>query len=187
MERLRHYFHANMAALLETDPDVLYWTTEVDAYRFQHRGRDIVFIPSFQVEDVGGTRVIRLVRAQERASLRSQEHHRLLRRLFRQRGMEFDVLSDAELASHPRLRSAKEILFHRYWDVPDDLPYQVAIMAASHPPATLGELHERLGGGAVVWEQVLSLVAQGFVELEARPGLTAETGIRACKMKGHRQ
>lgn len=185
MERLRHYFHADMAALLETDRHVLRWTTEVQAFQFDDDGRDIHFTPNFQVTELSGTRFIRLVRETDFKAARRNERHELLKQQFGDMGMQFDVLSDVQLAAHPHLQTARDILFHRYRDVPDEMVHRLGALAAAGPPPTLGELHVEVGGDELGWEQLLSLVAQGHVDVDLAYGLTPDTPVVACMLKGH--
>lgn len=183
MEKLRQYFHVDMAVLLETDPEVAAWTTDCQPLPYLMGGRQLSFVPDIWVaERTGGHRAIRLVWSDD-PEVRMSERNRCLAEEYRVRGVAFEVVTSGELAAHPRLKAAKHILFHRYWDCPGDLPLAVAAMAGD-PPRTLGDLQQNLGGQEETWPQILSLVAQGRVEVDLGGGLGPETGVLACRMEG---
>ena len=53
---LKHYFHADMAYILEADPDVLTWDTDVELIPYVEGGMEKLFAPSIRVEMRTGLR-----------------------------------------------------------------------------------------------------------------------------------
>lgn len=181
MERLHHYAHRSLAALLETDPQVLRWTTEAEPLAMED-GRE--FTPSFWVVGSRHCTAIRVLRADRLRGARHDERHRAVRDAYGRLDVAFEVRTEEDVKADPRLSVAEEILWHRPWDVPAGMSLQVGTMAAA-PPATLGELHTRLGGAAETWPLMIALVAQGFIELEDAERLDTATRVLACRMRGH--
>lgn len=188
MERLRHYFHVDLASILEVDPEVRHWTADVKPYQFQVGDRAISYRPSFLVTTEATKQALRLVRAGNRKAIATSERHQMLADLFDEIGIEFIVLTDADVRESPRLPVAKEILFHRYPGVPDEIPMAIAAMALAGAPKTLGELEARLGEpGPATWTLVCAAVAEGLVDIDLDAGLSRNTAVLACKLKGYRQ
>ena len=181
MERLRHYAHRSLAALLETDPRVLRWTTEAESLAL---GDGLKFTPSFWVVGSRHCTAIRVLRADRLKGARHEERHRAVRDAYGRLDVAFEVRTEEDIEADPRLPVAEEILWHRPRDVPAGMSLRVDTMAAA-PPATLGELHARLGGAAGTWPLVIALVAQGCIELESTDRLDAGTRVLACRMRGH--
>lgn len=182
MERLRHYAHRSLAALLETDPQVLKWTTEAEPLAVGTGWWG--FTPDFWVLERDRRAAIRVVRAARLKNARHDERHRSVRDAYARFGIAFEVRTEEDITADPRLPVAEEILWHRPREVPAALALQVGTMAAT-PPSTLGELHARLGGAAETWPLMIALVAQGCIELESADRLDAETRVLACRMRGH--
>lgn len=184
MERLRHYAHRALAVLLETDPQVLTWTTEAEPLPLGDGERACEFVPNFWVVERRRRVAIRVLRADRLRGSRQQERHAAVRDAYDKRGVCFEVRTEEAIAADPRLPAARYLLWHRAWDVPDEVAVRVGAMAAD-PPRTLGQLHARLGGAAETWPQVLSMVARGGIEIcdtvEVGPG----TEVVACRMRGH--
>ncbi len=181
MERLRHYAHRSLAALLETDPQVLKWTTETETLVLGERWS---FTPSFWVVEHHRHVAIRVLRAGILKNARNEERHHAVRGAYGRLGVAFEVRTEEDVKTDPRLSVAEEILWHRPRDIPAGMALQVGTMAAA-PPATLGELHARLGGAADTWPLMIAMVAQGRIELENTDCLDAETRVLACRMRGH--
>lgn len=183
MEKLRHYSHIHLATVLEVDPEVERWTTDVQPIEYIEDGKPHTYTANFWCLEPGGIRVIRILREETKPESKGAEQHRRVRAEYGTRGIFYEVVTEDEVATDPRLRAAQHILFHRYWDVPESLALDVASMS-SNPPATLGALHIRLGGRSETWPQLLSLVAQGFVDVDLGTKLGPEMSVIACKMKG---
>ncbi len=181
MERLRHYAHRSLATLLETDPQVLTWTTEAEPLVL---GDGWEFTPSFRVAERGRHVAVHVLRAERLTDARHQERHRAVRDAYDRLDIAFEVRTEEDIKADPRLPVAEEILWHRPREVPAAMALQVGTMAAA-PPATLGELHARLGGAAATWPLVVALVARGCIELEGADRLNADTRVLACRMRGH--
>ncbi|MBV8458433.1 MAG: hypothetical protein JO122_17665 [Acetobacteraceae bacterium] len=58
-------------------------------------------------------------------------------------------------------------------------------MTDSERPETLGELHECLGRDRATWEQLLSLVANGHIEIDLDDGLHLSATLLACRVRGY--
>jgi hypothetical protein len=114
-----------------------------------------------------------------------QAKHDRLALLFSERGDRLRFMSRSELEGHPHLESAKEIFYHRYWDWPDDLPRDVAVMVSRGNARTLGDLLGRLGGGEATWRQLLSLISNGYVDVDLDEGLGKHTAVTAARIGGH--
>ena len=184
MERLRHYFHEDMAVLLEADPDVLRWTADAEAVEAEHDdGAVRAFVPSMRAETRRGVRLIKLRDDCRRDGTRRGEGPVRPSPLALPAAT-FERLTRSELASHPRLAASAEILFHRPRDLAPALPLRVASMAALEPFPDLGAVLHRLEGRAA-WEDVLALVARGHVEVDMSFPLGPDMPVVCCKPGGH--
>lgn len=185
MERLRHYFHIDLATILEADRAVLKWTTELKPYQLRADDEEISFRPHFLVTNTTGETAICLMRGRKRR--RPSMWQQLLGHAFAHVGMSFTVLAEQEVAEDPRLPTAKEILFNRYRDLPEEIPLAVATMELDQPPETLGDLADRLGPPEVeTWNLVCCLVANRHVEIDLESGLTRKTPIVALALRSNR-
>lgn len=180
MERLRHYWHVGMATLLEVDPDVRSWTTEVEVVRRRLDPDDSVqFTPHMWVVARDGYRALRLIDGGDGARARWLERNGWVRDRCRENGADLVVITREEVDTHPLLKTAKTILYHRRWDVPEEYALRVAAMA-DHPPATLGALHAALDPYEGAWPQVLALIGQGLIEIEMSGHLDPSVPVVAC-------
>jgi hypothetical protein len=164
-ERLRHYFHVDMARLLEADPNVEMWTTDFVALPLADDPSGRGFKPAFRVVGKDCIRFVHLIDSPVKSGAR-RERHDVLRERCRTQGMIFEVLTRSEVEQHPRLATSREILFYRSLDTPPELPVMASAVMAVSGPLTLGELHKRLGGGFALWEQVVSLVGKGHIDVD---------------------
>ena len=179
-ERLRLPWHVGMATLLETDPNVRFWTTETTGARVFHNEQSVEFASDIWVEARGGNRAIILINGGDDARERRLERDDELRKHYGQDGGHVMVLTREEVETHPLLNAAEAILYHRCWEVPEDYLLRVAAMVDC-PPATLGELHAILGLEQASWQQMLALVGRGAVEIEMSGKLDPSTVIVACQ------
>lgn len=184
MEPLRHYFHEDMAVLLEADPAVVKWSAQVESLDVEHDDGVVrEFRPSMRAEVQGRIRLIKLHDDSRRGPPEVAGRRRAWP--VAARGISFERYTRSQLAKHPRLRTSQDIIFHRSRDLPRELPLQAASLAAVSLPRTLGELHERLGRSNVVWEDVLSLVAQGYVEVDMGAAVGPGMSVVACHPWGY--
>jgi hypothetical protein len=187
MEKLRHYYLEDQAYLLEVSYDVLTWTAQCEPVTCGDGRRKHVFRPNFVVETRTGQRVIRIVKASERVDARRSEKVTLLDRHYRAQGVTFEFLTDADLKASPCLPAAREIFHYRYWSCAQWLPLKIQEISMDTPPGTLGELHRRLGGAEDLWYQLLSMVAQGFVEVDLSASVGPEMPVLSTRMNGWRE
>ncbi len=183
-EKLRHYFHEDMACLLEADPDVVRWSAKVEPLEVEYEDGEVREYPhSMWAETARGMRHISLHYGPARSGSKPNcvRHPQPVK----VRGKLFETYTQADLASHPRLRTSQDILFHRSRELEPELPLRVASMAAVCLPATLGDLHRRLGHGAVAWEDVVCLVAQGFVVVDLAYAVGPAMPLISCNPYGH--
>lgn len=180
MERLRHYAHRSMAVLLETDPEVVFWTTEGEPLSLEDEGE---FQPNFFVRERQRNLTLRIVRKELLPESRKAERHRFVKERYGEKGVIFQVFTEELLQADARVQVAEEILWHRPWDVPPAVVFEVGLMA-SDPPGTLGLLHSRLGGAEETWPLVVALIAQGLIEVGLPDRLDGSTEVRACRTKG---
>lgn len=182
MERLHHYFHEDMAFLLEADHEVTYWTADAEPIDLEYDDGEVrPFRHSFRAETRGGLRLIRL--RDESHPLTKQPRTRA--RPVEMLGVRCEFYGKAALAGHPRLRTSKEILFHRPRPWTPELPHRVATMAAMEHPDTLGGLHLRLGHSEVAFEDLVSLVAQGFIDVDLDFPVGPAMPVLACNARGY--
>jgi len=178
-EPLRHYFHRDMAYLLEADPEVLTWTTQVDPMETDEGG----IRPSFKAEHVGGTRLIHVTHRPPGEKRRAQ--YRAMQAHCRQQGLSFEVLSREELTAHKRLPASRDLFFFRPFEFPRELPVMVSALAAAQEVRTLGDILNGLGGAEGLWPQILSLTARGYIEVDMNEPLGPDMPVRCCKPTGH--
>jgi len=183
-ERLRHYFHVDMATVLEMDPAVIAWTTETKEYSFSDKRGDITFKPDILASEGDRARAIRLLRAAELTQSRLAKYARLTPKLA-ELGITLEIFTDKQLAEDPRVRTAKQIHFHRYRDCREGLTMNVVEVFRRLRCATLGELHDSLGGDSSLWDELLSLVAKGFIIIDHSQGLSRDTAVRTAKLGGY--
>ena len=107
MERLRHYAHGSLAALVETDPQILKWTTEADPLSV---GTGWGFTPDFWVLERDRRAAIRVVRAARLKNARHDERHHSVRDAYARLGIAFEVRTEEDITADPRLSVAEEIL-----------------------------------------------------------------------------
>ena len=179
MERLRHYWHVGMAAMLEVDPQVRSWTTEVEAVRLIAADEPLQFTPHMWVSAREGYRALRLVDGGENARGRWLSRHGFLRDRYLQDGADLLVVTREEVEGHPLLKAANTILYYRRWEVPENYVLRVASIV-DDPPPTLGALHAELDPRQGSWPQILALVGQGLIEIEMSGRLDPEVPVVAC-------
>jgi hypothetical protein len=189
MELLRRYWHVKMPHLLDVWPHVVTWTSKVETVAYANEGRQCEFTPSFRVTESGGCYALYLYddrkKAASEASLVARAtRHEFLSALFLARKERLLFMSRTEVESHPHLPAAQEIFYHRYWEWPAELPREIAVICSRENIPTLGDLLLRLGGGDFVWRQILSLIANGHIEIDLDAGLGDATPISTCRIQG---
>lgn len=187
MERLRHYFYEDMAVLLEADPAVLSWTAEPGPLDLEHDDGEVrPFTCTFRAETEDYSRLIKLNDDARKLKLgRKPKRHPRRPRPLQAPDLVCEYYTCSALAQHPRLRTSRDILFHRprYWA--RELPYRIATMAALEHPATLGEIHRRLASPEVAFEDLVSLVAQGYIEVDLDFPVGPEMPVLSCNARGY--
>ncbi len=183
MEKLRHYAHRDYAVILDTDPEVVSWTTEGVPIEFAFGGREMTFKPNFSIVTRAKNRVVRLVRGDYLEESRRAERHRSAAAAYRNIGVDILVVTEESVKADYRLENAETLHWHRVWELPEALKVLVAGLAGD-PPATLGDLQHLIGGGPGTWPFVLSLVGRGYVETAEKGRIGLKTRIAACRMKG---
>ncbi len=183
MEKLRHYSHRNYAILLDTDPEVVSWTTEGTPISFIFRGRELTFMPNFSIVTRSERRVVRLVRERYRGKSNRAEHHRLVAAAYRRIGVDILVVTEESVKADYRIENAELLYWHRVWELPESMKVCVAGLAGN-APATLGDLWELIGGGSEAWPCILALIGRGYVEVAAMGPIDLKTKVTACRMRG---
>lgn len=184
-EQLRHYWHADMAHLLDAWPWVVSWSAERKPLPIEFKGRQAQFTPDFEVTERGRTYALRLIWGNKTEDPQPRAQRQALRERYHDLGGELEFLTRDDVYRHPHLPLARDLFFYRYHDWPDDLPRQVALVADSERPETLGDLNECLGRERVTWEQLLSLVANGHIEIDLDGGLQPSAALLACRIRGY--
>jgi hypothetical protein len=180
---LKHFFHADMGYMLEADPDTVKWTTDVQPVPYVEDGEQRVFVPSMMVETRSGVRLIKLVHGSAPNSRRPRTVKVAPRP---QPGMTFEIYSRRDLLHHPRLQASRDIIYRRCWELDPHLPMRLAAMTAGKPLADLGELHNLMGATPDHWDQLLALVAKGYVVVDMSAPLGPKMPVRECRSKGYR-
>lgn len=184
MEKLRHYAHRDYAVILDTDPEVVSWTTEGVPIEFAFGGREMTFMPNFSVVTRARKRVVRLVRGEYLEESRRAERHRSAAAAYRNVGIDILVIAEESVKSDYRLENAELLHWHRVWELPEALRVLVAGLAGN-PPATLGDLQQLIGGGSDTWPFILSLIGRGYLETAGTGWIGPKTKVTACRMKGY--
>lgn len=182
---LYHYFHADMGYILEADPEVLTWTTDVEAVPYEEDGQQKVFVPSIKAYTRTGVRLIKLIHGSKpgRGGAKPLTAKTAPRP---QPGVTFEIYSRRDLEAHPRLRASRDIVYHRCRELDAHLPMRLAATFAGRPPRKLGEVHAFLGGTPEDWFDVLALVAKGHVEVDMDMPLGPDMPVIECRAKGYR-
>lgn len=185
MVGLAHYFHVDMATLAETDPDCSEWNVDRTPVEYIDNDEAGCFVPDFALRTRVGVRLIRLVHGPEVDTIHGRRRKAESTLPESRDGLTFERYTRAQLHAHPRLPASRDILYHRPRHWPLELPMQVAGMFAMRAFDTLGELHFQLGGSRDTWFDILSLVAQGFVEVDMDQPLGLQMLVRSCFDRGH--
>ena len=184
MEKLRHYFHQDMAYLLEADPDVIRWSARVEPFRVEYEDGEVREYPhTMCAETSHGTRHISLHYRERRLKPNGDN----LAEPVAMRGRVFESYTRDDLVTHPRLQTSKDILFHRSRELEPELALRTFAMSVAAFPATLGDLHRDLGPEIVSWEEVVCLVAQGYVVVNLDFALGPNMPIISCEPHGHQR
>lgn len=187
MEGLRHYFHKDMALILDARPDVVEWTADTAPIVLGEGRRQTEFTPDFDVQEDHRTYSVRLLRSGTTASEAIAERHHTINAEYRKRGEALLVMTAAALTTHPHLPAALALFRNRGRDWPDDFPQTVAEAWADGCPTTLGRIQESIGGGRTAWTQLLSLASLGYLELDLDCPLDADMPVLACHFQGYRR
>ena len=136
MQLLRRYWHVNMPYLLDVWPHVLDWSSSVETIAYEADGNKGEFTASFRVRETTGAYALYLYESgtpenctAEKEAAREARHERFAS-LFAERRDRLRFMSRAMLEGHPHLEAAKEIFYHRYWALPEDMPREVAFMVS---------------------------------------------------------
>ena len=100
--------------------------------------------------------------------------------------MVFEVYSSRDLRLHPWFERSRAIVFQRPREWRAHLPLLLANSNALRPVGNLGELHDLIGGKPGDWKDLLSLIAQGYVEVDMSVPLGPKMPVVACRAKGYR-
>ena len=191
MQLLRRYWHIKMPYLLDVWPHVHDWSSSVEMLPWEADGKKGEFTASFRVQEAACSYAVYLYEDgkpndgdEAKVAAREAKHERLAL-LFSERGDHLRFMSRSQLETHPHLESAKEIFYHRYWDWPNDLPRDVAVMVSRKEARTLGDLLGRVGGGDATWHQLLSLISNGHIDVDLDDGLGKHTAVTAARIEGH--
>lgn len=187
MEGLRHYFHKDMAMILDARPCVVAWTADTAPIRFEGSSGVLEFMPDFRVDEEDRTYWLRLLPPDTTRSEATAERHGAADDAYRSRGESLTVMTAEEVAAHPQLPTAREVFLNRGRDWPEELPGAVADTWGDDCPTTLGDIHASTGGGREAWLQLLSLVSLGHVLIDMDSGLDADTPVLACRLWGYRR
>ncbi|WP_419898190.1 hypothetical protein [Roseomonas sp. USHLN139] len=184
-ERLRNYHHRDAAFLLDARHEVLGWTSTAEAIEVHWEGKDFKFIPDFIVHEETRSYALTILHPLAKPDARRKKRLAAMRGACERQGLGFVHLNRDEVTEDAALPGAKDLFYYRYWQWPDSLPFTVSTVAERHAPATLGELHRLLDGFAT-WQQLLSMVANGFVVADVSAGLGPDNPVLACRTKGWR-
>jgi hypothetical protein len=186
VEPLRKYFHRDMALLLDAWPHVESWTGNAASIKVQVGGKDASFTPDFLVEERSSSYALRLRSGNNKTSRAGEDYYSAVRENYERRGMSLEIITRAEVESHPDLPAAVELFYHRYRDWPENLPFDVAALAEERHLPTIGSLHVAMGGDKEAWAMLLSLVSHGYVIADIQGKLGPDTPVLACRTKGWR-
>lgn len=186
MEGLRHYFHKDMALVLDARFTVTAWTAETRPIACECRRRPFDFTPDFLVDDIDGNYAVRLLQQGTTTSGRIVERHQAVDRAYRDEGRFLVVMTAEESSTHPYLPAAKALFDNRRHDWPDDLPGAIAEAWEHECPITLRDIRDSMNGDRESWLQLLSLAALGYLHLDLSCPLDEETLVLACHAEGYR-
>jgi hypothetical protein len=187
MERLRHYFHIDMALLLDARPRVVGWEAEAPAIDVTGGATPFSYRPDFRVQERDEVYCVRLLRSGTNMTPAQAERHDLVREAYRERDEGFRVITQEELTADSALPAARLLFRERVRDWPEDLPELVVAACGAGCPTTLGVIHAQLGGGREAWHWLLSLAAHGFVEIELDGNILPATVVLSCTTRGYRR
>lgn len=178
MVPLCRFSHIPMAELLEADPHVDFWYSNIpsdpgaielveDADFVAHSGADriayrIKRAPSPEMSDA------------KKAFMELASDRRV-------------VLPASDLLADPRLPVARDILRVRSLPVTEELGEKASSLASDPDgPKTLGLLREMLGGSEISWNLIKAIIGHGYVKVHLASSLEAHTPITGHRLAGWR-
>lgn len=173
----RRYWYIDLFYLLDADPVVVSYTTETTQMVFECDGAARTHRPDIVVEERSGRLALSLLLEAEATNPDNVHGIAVLKELYAERGMRFQVITDADLKGSSRLNNAKTLFRHRDIPLPSTMSFALAAAVAHGPLPTLGAVHQALGGTNEAWIAVLGLVARGFIEADLGIPLGSSTRI----------
>lgn len=185
MEPLYRGSHIALAYLLEADSSVVRWTTSTSSLQVIEEEGPRPFAPHFLVDDHDTVSeaiyVSRKPSDEESIEERVDARFSAVKAAYHAQSMRFRAYSEDELATHPYLKTAKDIYYYRCLDWPHGLEIEVAASAARN----LGELHRQLGETSKSWQWILTLIGNGFIEIPFGEPLDKTTSITRLNFQGY--
>jgi hypothetical protein len=113
-ERLKHYSHRAMALLLESDPDILAWTTEVEPLTVRFEGSEHEFTPHFLATSKAGPLAFFITLAKKIQGKRL-DFYMTVTATYAERGVRFRFGRECDMLANPRRPAASAIRRERTW------------------------------------------------------------------------
>lgn len=175
---LRRFSHIPMAELLEADPHIDFWYSNLPS---DSGATELVEDADF-VAHFGDDRIIYRVKRAPSPELSDAKSAFMDMASYSR-----IVLSANDLLADPRLPVARDILRVRSMPVAEDLA-EASVGLASDPdgPKTLGALQEALGASDVSLDLIKAFIGLGYIKVRLADSLDATTPITGVRLKGWR-
>ena len=179
----RHW-HQDLPLLLDADPTVVAFTADTTRVTFEFEGEERTFRPDLEVEYRSGRVAIAILTEAEAAEPVNVATAVVLRTFYAGRGMGFRMVTERDLKAQPQLDNARALFRHRHLTVSMEKSFLLAKAVAEGHAATLGDLHQALGGDTAAWAALLTLAAQGCIEVNLDAPLDASNPVLRVTGRG---
>lgn len=174
--------------LMEVDNAVVAFHAQPEECPYVHQGKPRRYYPDLRVELADGS--VRMVEVKYKADADAPENKErfvIIKALYAERGISFEVVTELDIRRQPRLANAKLMLDYRDYDPSESLNLRVAEAFAVRRPVTLGDLEAALGFPTERRGELYAMALRGHfgIDLENAP-LSADSLIQGCVLRPSR-
>jgi len=162
--------------LLEFDPEVLTFESQPFRLLYERDGKARRYSPDFRVVRKTGTTIVE-VKPEEKLA-KYEPLFRAVRPIFRERGEEFEVVTERTIRVQPRLDNVK--LLHRYarTEIDDGHILHCMRFFGDKPEASLGEFESWLSGHGVGKNILYGLLYRKIVAIDISKPIAMDSLVR---------
>ena len=171
--------------LMEVDNSVVAFHAQPEVCLYQLQGKEHRYFPDLRVELSDGS--IRMVEVKYKADANTPENKErfaLIKALYAERRISFEVVTELDIRRQPRLANAKLMLDYRDCEPSESMNLRVAEAFAVRRPVTLGDLEAALGFPTERRGEFYAMALRGHfgIDLENAP-LSADSLITGCVLR----